>query len=113
MRRETLPLDGAVSFIWDGDHEGLLGPVLSFLSDDGEHPRPSALSLLTARQREVVQLVALGLTNIEIAGRLRIGRRTVESHLERARNRLGLGSRTELAAWSIRAGMGAGVPTAR
>jgi DNA-binding CsgD family transcriptional regulator/pimeloyl-ACP methyl ester carboxylesterase len=102
-----LPLDGAETLIWEGDAEALLEPVVSFLSGGTERSRPAAASLLTARQREVAQLVALGLTNAEIAERLRIGRRTVESHVGRVRDKLGLSSRAQLAAWSIRARMSA------
>jgi DNA-binding CsgD family transcriptional regulator len=102
-----LPLNGTDTVIWEGDVEALLEPVLSFLCGGAEASRPPAVSLLTSRQREVAQLVALGLTNAEIAERLRIGRRTVESHVGRVRNRLGLSSRAQLAAWSIRARLGA------
>jgi pimeloyl-ACP methyl ester carboxylesterase/DNA-binding CsgD family transcriptional regulator len=108
-----LVLDGATSLIWEGDADAVLEPVVSFLSRGAERTRLSALWLLTSRQRQVAQLVALGLTNAEIADRLRIGRRTVESHLERARDRLGLGSRSQLAAWSIWARRRGGPPTAR
>jgi DNA-binding CsgD family transcriptional regulator len=108
-----LILDGASSLIWEGDVEAVLEPVVSFLSQGAERTWLSALWMLTSRQRQVAQLVALGLTNAEIAERLRIGRRTVESHLERARNTLGLGSRSQLAAWSTRARRSGEPPTAR
>jgi predicted ATPase/DNA-binding CsgD family transcriptional regulator len=55
---------------------------------------------LTAREREVALLVAQGLTNRDIAGRLVLSPRTIESHVERIMNRLGVGSRTEIAAWA-------------
>jgi DNA-binding CsgD family transcriptional regulator/pimeloyl-ACP methyl ester carboxylesterase len=97
-----LPLDGAPSLIWEGDTEPVLEAVRSFLSQGSQRSQPSAPSLLTPRQREVAHLVALGLSNAEIGERLGIGRRTVESHLERVRLRLGLSSRAQLAAWSMR-----------
>ncbi|MBO0703235.1 MAG: helix-turn-helix transcriptional regulator, partial [Candidatus Dormibacteraeota bacterium] len=50
--------------------------------------------------QEVARMVAQGLTNAQIAERLGIGRRTAESHIQHVRNRLGLSSRAELAAWS-------------
>jgi non-specific serine/threonine protein kinase len=50
----------------------------------------------------VAELVAEGLTNAEIAVRLGIGRRTVESCLERVRSKLGLLKRADLAAWTAR-----------
>jgi DNA-binding NarL/FixJ family response regulator len=52
---------------------------------------------LTRRQREVARLAATGLASREIANRLGVGVRTVESHLEAAYRRLGVSSRAELA----------------
>ncbi|GAA0360790.1 LuxR C-terminal-related transcriptional regulator [Actinoallomurus spadix] len=52
---------------------------------------------VTARQRQVIQLVVTGSTNREIAGRLGLSVRTVENHLLRAYERLGVGDRAELA----------------
>ncbi|HEY4025212.1 MAG TPA: LuxR C-terminal-related transcriptional regulator [Candidatus Dormibacteraeota bacterium] len=97
-----LPVDGAAGLIWEGDVESLLAPAMRFLSDGGEPGPPVPGPSLTAREREVGRLVAAGLTNTDIAQRLGIGRRTVESHVEHARNRLGLVSRAELAAWIMR-----------
>jgi DNA-binding CsgD family transcriptional regulator len=57
---------------------------------------------LTPREQEVARLVAQGLTNREIAERLVLSPRTIESHVERIMNRLGVGSRTEIAAWAAR-----------
>lgn len=51
---------------------------------------------LTGRELEVVQLAAQGLTAEEIADRLYIGRRTVESHLAHAYPKLGVDSKREL-----------------
>lgn len=49
------------------------------------------LEVLTAREREVVQFAASGFSNAEIAARLSLSVRTVESHLHHARTRLGMG----------------------
>jgi len=48
---------------------------------------------LTARETEVLGLVALGLTNGQIAARLFLSRRTVEQHLSSIFNRLGVSTR--------------------
>ncbi len=57
---------------------------------------------LTPRQREIVELVAHGLSNVEIAERLYISRRTVESHLEHVKQRLGHETRNQVMAWALR-----------
>jgi DNA-binding CsgD family transcriptional regulator len=54
---------------------------------------------LTARQLEVLALLAEGLTNAEIAERLVVSVRTVETHLAHIYGRLGLSSRAALAVW--------------
>jgi DNA-binding NarL/FixJ family response regulator len=55
---------------------------------------------LTARQAEVARLVAEGRTNREIAARLTLSVRTVESHVRSALVALGLANRTQLATWA-------------
>ena len=60
---------------------------------------------LSRRQREVAALVAAGLTNREIAERLFIAERSAEGHVERIRNKLGVRSRTEVAAWAVEHGL--------
>jgi non-specific serine/threonine protein kinase len=58
---------------------------------------PAAAEPLTAREREVAVLVALGQTNREIAARLVVTLRTAESHVERIFAKLGVHSRVQLA----------------
>ncbi|MHC1560251.1 AAA family ATPase [Actinomycetospora sp. C-140] len=63
---------------------------------------PGAASL-TARERETVALVVTGLANREVAARLVVSERTVESHVRNALAKLGLHNRTQLAAWAAEA----------
>ena len=53
---------------------------------------------LTAREAQLVKLAATGLSNAEIADRLVLSRRTVESHLYRAMQKLGVSDRRDLSA---------------
>jgi non-specific serine/threonine protein kinase len=62
--------------------------------------------LLSRREREVVRMVASGMTNKEIAQRLFIAERTAEGHVERIRNKLNVRSRTEVATWAVAHGLG-------
>lgn len=58
---------------------------------------------LTSRQTEIAAMVARSMSNKQIAERLVVSVRTVESHVERALVRLGFHTRTELASWYIAA----------
>jgi DNA-binding NarL/FixJ family response regulator len=60
--------------------------------------------LLSRREHEVALLLAEGCTNREIADRLVISERTAENHVQRILNRLGLRSRTQVAAWAVQHG---------
>jgi predicted ATPase/class 3 adenylate cyclase/DNA-binding CsgD family transcriptional regulator len=64
----------------------------------GERKRPtSGWASLTPTERDVARLVADGLANNEIAARLFISRRTVQTHLTHVYAKLGIGSRVQLA----------------
>jgi len=60
---------------------------------------------LTPREREVLHLVAEGLTSGEIAGRLFISPRTAESHRANLMRKLGLRNQTELVRYALRRGL--------
>ncbi len=60
---------------------------------------------LTPREREVLHLVAEGLTSGEIAGRLFISPRTAESHRANLMRKLGLRSRTDLVRFAFQRGI--------
>jgi len=73
----------------------------------GERPRAStpqqleagAYAKLTPREADVVQLLTEGLSNREIAGRLVLSTRTVETHVQNILNKTGFVSRAQIAAW--------------
>jgi DNA-binding CsgD family transcriptional regulator len=56
---------------------------------------------LTRREREVAALVAGGMSNLEIAEKLFIGERTVETHVSHILTKLNFDNRTQIAAWAI------------
>jgi two-component system response regulator NreC len=62
-------------------------------------------SELTARETEVLRLIALGHTNAEIAEKLFISVRTVETHRSHIQQKLGAGSRAELVGEAIKRGL--------
>src|SRR6201993_1132581 len=115
---------GAVRFkVWDAGYETSVAAVRDALGDKdfdsawvegaalsakeaiayaqrgrGERKRPtSGWGSLTPTEREVVRLVSEGLPNKDIAARLFISSRTVESHLTHVYTKLGLTSRVQLA----------------
>jgi non-specific serine/threonine protein kinase len=71
----------------------------------GQLQKPSAESdlyrELTKRERQVASLVAEGLTNKAIAGRLVISPRTAQGHVEHVLTKLGFSSRAQIAAWVV------------
>lgn len=69
------------------------------------HPRTEPWEPLTSREFEVARLVAAGLTNPEIALALGISTRTVGSHMEHILAKLGVGRRSEVAAWVTEKGV--------
>jgi DNA-binding NarL/FixJ family response regulator len=68
-------------------------------------PPRATVAGLTAREQEVAVLVARGLSNREIAEQLVFGERTAEAHVGHCLAKLGLASRTQLAAWAVRHGL--------
>jgi DNA-binding NarL/FixJ family response regulator len=71
----------------------------------GVGPEPAGPESLTPREREVAALVAEGLSNAQVAERLYISPRTAAVHVSNILAKLGMSSRTEIAAWAVRDGL--------
>jgi two-component system response regulator NreC len=57
---------------------------------------------LTVREVEVLRLIALGYTTVEIARKLRLSPRTIETHREHIHRKLGVRTRAELVRYALR-----------
>jgi DNA-binding NarL/FixJ family response regulator len=100
----------AVRRVADGDvvfSPRLAGFVLDAFAAGGAAPAPAedpavdpGLALLSAREREVMQLLARGYTYREIGSRLFISVKTVESHASNVLRKLQLSNRNELTRWA-------------
>ncbi len=86
--------------------EGYLSPAVSgaVLSDYRKHVT-NPIDLLTSREREVLQLIAEGKTNKDIAGALGLSVYTVEAHRGRIMEKLNLHSTGELVRFAVRNGV--------
>ncbi|MFD0586255.1 response regulator transcription factor [Dactylosporangium darangshiense] len=78
---------------------GAAAPSLARIADD------RALGVLTEREREVVALAAYGLSNDEIADRLRVSPATARTHVSRAMVKLNARDRAQLVVFAYRSGL--------
>lgn len=75
--------------------ERLCEAVLSFLRQPGPHGGDSAFAALSARERQVLGLIAEGLSNADIAAELQISDKTVRNHASNVFDKLGVWSRAQ------------------
>src|SRR5262245_743567 len=83
------------------------GVIENYLRQAEDRP-PDPYRALTEREREVLQLTAEGHSGVEIAGRLFISPRTVESHRASLMRKLGVHNQKELVRYAVQRGMVAG-----
>jgi DNA-binding NarL/FixJ family response regulator len=117
LLKDTEPADllEAIRVVHRGD--ALLSPsvtrrLVSAFVARAHHPGPLPdLDLLTAREREVMALVATGLTNDEIADDLYVSVNTAKTHVSRAMTKLGARDRAQLVVFAYQSGLMAVDPT--
>ena len=96
-------LAGAIRRVNEGDavfSPRLAGFVLDAYAGAAPDPVDEELDQLTQREREVMRLIARGYSYKEVAARLYISVRTVESHVSAVLRKLQLSSRHELSRWA-------------
>jgi non-specific serine/threonine protein kinase len=90
-RGVDLTLDEAIAYA--------LGDTMQSMEGDAEPPVAPPATPLTRREFQVAELIADGLSNKDIAGRLFIAVRTAEGHVAHILTKLGFTSRAQVAAW--------------
>jgi DNA-binding NarL/FixJ family response regulator len=91
---------------------GLIARFLAQPQDGPADVRPQLLEVLTEREREVMALVAQGLSNADIAARLYLSPLTVKTHVARAMGKLDVRDRAQLVVLAYQTGLvRAGGPT--
>ena len=111
-------LEGRDHAAWLGDANSVLTEVENFLTGRvSATPRPrrtsaraTALDLLTRREREVLELAFEGLSTRDVAQRLTISERTVESHISNGYAKLGVRNRVDLLRRGRELGLGSTQP---
>jgi DNA-binding NarL/FixJ family response regulator len=89
-------------------------PLASRMLRELSRPRPSSpLDELTQREREVLELVATGLSNYEIGMRLHLAEKTIKHYMTNVLTKLQVRSRVEAALLAQRAGLGQEPPSGR
>jgi len=71
----------------------------------GPAPGSEVLESLSQREREVLALIAEGLSNQQIADRLGIGEKTVKTHVSNVLGKLNVSDRTQAAVYAWKSGM--------
>ena len=84
----------------------IAGRVLSFFAAGGSRDAAVPFPELTEREREILDLVARGLTNAEIARRLFLSDKTVRNHVSNVFAKLHVAGRAEAVARARDAGLG-------
>jgi pimeloyl-ACP methyl ester carboxylesterase/DNA-binding CsgD family transcriptional regulator len=108
-----VPLDGNAHFPWAGDWQSVARAVRAGFTPRASTAPPASSAgtaepttvLLSRREREVLALIANGLSDGEVAEQLVLSRHTVHRHVANIRRKLGRGTRTAAVAEAARLGL--------
>jgi DNA-binding NarL/FixJ family response regulator len=98
-------LISAIRVVSRGDSVLYPSAATALINDYRQHAEVETYDRLTARQREILKLIAEGHTSKEIAGMLNISVKTVLGHRADIMKNLGLRNRTELIKYAMREGL--------
>ena len=99
-------LIAAVTSAAAGEHATRSGELRRVAGQMSRRDRQAVAGVpLTPRETQVLRLVAMGLSNQEIADSLEISIETVKEHVQNLLRKLGLGDRTQAAVWALRQGL--------
>ena len=99
-RGRLLPLSAALA-VATGEAAADPVPAAGSAAGNGTGPHGPQAKPLTRREKEIADLVAVGLGNKEIADRLFLSKRTVDSHIDHIFTKLHFSSRTQLVNWVL------------
>jgi predicted ATPase/DNA-binding CsgD family transcriptional regulator len=113
---QAKPEQRALKKIWAEGRELNLEEAIEYALSESEKPTRAPALLpsqeakarfggLTAREREAATLIAQGKTNREIAELMVVKVKTVETYVTRILNKLGYGSRVQIATWAVEKGL--------
>lgn len=101
----------AIQTVASGDvifSPGIAGRVLQYLATPPPAMPKAAFDELTRREREILELIARGLTNAEIASRLVLSPKTISNTISNVRVKLQAADRAKLMLLALEAGLGEG-----
>jgi DNA-binding NarL/FixJ family response regulator len=111
LLKDVEPDDLCAAIRTVAEGQALLAPAVTrsvieeFTRMQGRYVGTERLAVLTEREREVVRLVAAGLSNEEIGRRLHVSPLTAKTHVSRAMTKLGLRDRAQLVVLAYETGL--------
>jgi DNA-binding NarL/FixJ family response regulator len=101
LARAIRTVAGGQSYLGSGVADVVVEDYVQHVGDEDK----SAFSVLTPREREVLQLLAEGRSTKEIASELCVSTKTIETHRQQTMKKLGMSSVAELTKYAIREGL--------